>query len=146
MGMTMEEHFRKLERMYAQAPINEYFRPGLTISDGRTEVVIPVRPDFFHPAGGVHGAVYFKALDDAAFFAVNSLVEDVFVLTVSFNAYLIRPISSGEMRAEGWVVHRSERLYMAEAELHDSEGRLIARGSGTFVPSKVKLSPKLGYR
>jgi hypothetical protein len=35
-----------------------------------------VRPDFFHAAHAVHGSVYFKALDDAAFFAVASLVQE----------------------------------------------------------------------
>ncbi len=82
--MPSEEHFRKLERMYARAPINEYFVPELHVREGSTELLLPVKRDFFHAAQGVHGAVYFKALDDAAFFAVNSLVEDVFVLTVSF--------------------------------------------------------------
>ncbi len=143
--MSNEEHFRKLERMYARAPINEYFQPDLHISEGRAEFILPVRRDLFHAAGGVHGAVYFKALDDAAFFAVNSLVEDVFVLTVSFTVYLTRPISSGEMRATARVVHRSQRLFVAEAEVVDSKGRQIARGSGTFMRSNVALSPEIGY-
>ncbi|MFQ5838918.1 MAG: PaaI family thioesterase [Thermoplasmata archaeon] len=144
--MSGEEHFRKLERMYAEAPINEYFMPELHVTEGHAEVVLPVRQDFLHAAGGVHGSVYFKALDDAAFFAVSSLVEDVFVLTVSFTVYLTRPISSGEMRATGKVVHSSQRLFVAESELVDSEGRQIARGSGTFMRSNIALSPALGYR
>ena len=37
-----------------------------------------------HAAGAVHGSYYFKVLDDACYFAANSLVSDVFVLTVSF--------------------------------------------------------------
>jgi acyl-coenzyme A thioesterase PaaI-like protein len=69
--------------------------------------VIPVRPEFFHAAHAVHGSVYFKALDDAAFFAVNSLVTDVFVLTASYNLYLTRPVTEGALRAVGRVVHRS---------------------------------------
>jgi uncharacterized protein (TIGR00369 family) len=144
--MPDEDHFRKLERMYAQAPVNEYFRPTLHVSEGRAEVVLPVRQDFFHAAGGVHGAVYFKALDDAAFFAVSSLVEDVFVLTVSFTVYFTRPVSGGEMRAVGRVVHSSQRLFVAEAEVTDSEGRVVARGSGTFMKSNVPLTPEIGYR
>src|SRR6185436_14124985 len=74
-----EEHFRKLERMYDAAPINQYFRPVLTVGDALAEVAIVVRPDFFHAANAVHGSIYFKAMDDAAFFAVNSIVHDVFV-------------------------------------------------------------------
>ncbi len=143
--MPDPEHFRKLERMYRSAPINEYYQPTLTISEGRSQLVIPVRPAFFHAAGAVHGSVYFKALDDSAFFAVNSLVEDVFVLTVSFNLYLTRPVSQGLIQANGQVVSRSRRLFVAESVLLDSDGREIGRGSGSFMPSTIALSPEVGY-
>ena len=143
--MPADEHYHRLERLYHRAPINEYYRPRLTVGDGRAELVIPVRPEFFHAAGAVHGSVYFKALDDAAFFAANSLVKDVFVLTASFNLYLTRPISEGELRAAGRVVHRSLRLILAESELTDARGRAIARGSGSFMRSEIRLGPKMGY-
>jgi uncharacterized protein (TIGR00369 family) len=143
--MPAEEHYRKLERLYHGAPINGYFRPRLVVAEGRAEVVIPVRPEFFHAAGAVHGSVYFKALDDAAFFAANSLVEDVFVLTASFNLYLTRPVAEGEMRAVGRVVHRSLRLILAESELADGRGRPVARGSGSFMRSDIRLGPEVGY-
>ncbi len=107
--------------------------------------MIPVRPEFFHAAGAVHGSVYFKALDDAAFFAANSLVEDVFVLTASFNLYFTRPISAGEIRATGRVIHRSLRLILAESEATDARGRAIARGSGSFMRSEIRLGPDVGY-
>ena len=139
------EHFRKLERMYHSAPINAFFRPALTIGEGEAELEIAVRPEFFHAASAVHGAVYFKALDDVAFFAVNSLVTDVFVLTVSFNLYLTRPISEGTMRAKARVTHRSRQLFLAEGEVLDGEGRLIARGSGSFMRSTITLSAEIGY-
>ena len=144
--MTNEEHYRKLERMYASAPLNEYYKPTMHISDGRAEVTVAVRRELFHAANAVHGALYFKCLDDACFFAVNSLVDDVFVLTVSFNLYLTRPISAGEMRATGRVVYRSRRLFVAEAELVDQDGQEIGRGSGTFMRSSTPLSPDIGYR
>ena len=144
--MPNEEHFRKLERMYLGAPINEYFEPRIQISQGAAEITMAVRPDFFHAAHGVHGSVYFKALDDAAFFAVSSLVDDVFMFTVSFNIYLTRPISQGEMKSTGKVVQRSRRLFIAEAELFDSRGRTIGRGSGTFMCSEMPLDPSMGYK
>jgi uncharacterized protein (TIGR00369 family) len=142
---TDEEHFRKLERMYHGAPINRFFEPTIRVSSGATELDIPLRPDFFHAAHAVHGAVYFKALDDAAFFAVSSLVLDVFVLTASFNIYLTRPVTEGTLRASGRVVHRSRTLFLAEAELRDPEQRLVARGSGSFMRSTMVLGPDVGY-
>ena len=135
-----EEHFRKLERMYAAAPVNEYFRPELKVSEGQAEVIIPVRREFFHAANAVHGAIYFKALDDAAFFAVSSVVTDVFVVTVTYNVYLTRPVSEGSMRAVGRVVHRSKQLFLAEAELFDDRGKQVARGSGSFMKTAIQLS------
>jgi acyl-coenzyme A thioesterase PaaI-like protein len=77
---------------------------------------------------------------------VNSLVDDVFVLTVSFNLYLLRPIAVGEMRAKGRVVYRSRQLFVAEAELVDQDGKDIGRGSGTFMRSAIPLSPEIGYK
>jgi len=132
--------------MYASAPVNEYYAPTMRVSEGRADVIIPVRPDFFHAAGAVHGSAYFKALDDAAFFAVNSLVDDAFVLTVSFNVYLTRPVSEGQLKATGRVVYRSRRFFVAESALVDSDGQEIARGSGTFLPSTIALSPEVGYQ
>jgi uncharacterized protein (TIGR00369 family) len=142
---TRDEHYRRLERMYLSAPANEYFRPEIGIDEGRAEVRLVVRPDFFHAASAVHGSVYFKLLDDATFFAASSLVDDVFVLTASFNIYFLRPISAGTMTANGTIVSRSSRLLIGEGVLVDGDGREIARGSGTFMPSKVPLDERLGY-
>ena len=131
--------------MYAAAPVNLYFAPSMQVGEGQADVTIKVRPDFFHAAKAVHGLVYFKLLDDAAFFAVSSLVRDVFVLTVSFNIYMTRPVSAGELQASGRVVHRSRRLFLAESELVNGEGQEVARGSGVFMRSTIALSPELGY-
>ena len=139
------EHYRKLERMYSLAPINRYFTPKILVDRGYAEICIPIRPEFHHAANAVHGSVYFKAMDDAAFFASNSLIMDVFVLTVSFNIYFIRPISQGEMRAFGRVIHHSSRLLVAETVLTDSDGCEIGRGSGSFIPSHIFLTPEIGY-
>ena len=76
--MSSEEHWRKLERLYRGAPVNEYWQPRIAIGDRTCEIVISIRPDFFHPAGAAHGVTYFKVLDDAAYFAANS-VEDEFL-------------------------------------------------------------------
>ncbi|MCM3877843.1 MAG: PaaI family thioesterase, partial [Thermoanaerobaculia bacterium] len=83
--------------------------------------------------------------DDAAFFAVNSLVTDVFVLTVTYNVYLTRPVTAGVMTAKGRVVNRSRNLFIAEAELVDDQGRSVGRGSGSFMRSAIPLSPAVGY-
>ena len=143
--MSGEEHYRKLERLYLAAPTNVYYRPLIRISEGEAEIVIPVRTDFYHAANAVHGSIYFKALDDACFFAANSVVTDVLVLTVTFSIYFTRPASQGELRATGRLVHRSRRLFGSEGTVIDASGRQLARGSGSFMRSDIRLDSEAGY-
>lgn len=142
---TNHDHFRKLERMYLAAPCNAVYQPRITVAEGAAEIGFDVGSHLHHAGRAVHGSNYFKAMDDAAFFAVNSLVNDVFVLTVSFNVYFLRPISDGSILARGAVVNASAKLWVAEATLDDDRGRLLGRGSGTFMRSRTALRDAIGY-
>jgi uncharacterized protein (TIGR00369 family) len=143
--MSDTEHYRKLERLYAAAPISQWYGIAINVTDGQAEVRLKTRPEFHHAAHAVHGSVYFRALDDAAFFAVNSRVRDVFVLTVSFTVHFARPVTSGELRAAGRVLHGGGRLFLAEADLLDERGELLGHGSGVFTRSGIALGPEVGY-
>ena len=85
-------------------------------------------------------------LDDAAFFAVNSIVTDVFVYTVSFNIQLLRPASDGIIRSIGELKFKSTNLFIADSSLFDEKNRLIGRGSGNFMRSKIELTENIGYK
>jgi len=143
-----ETHYRKLERMYLSAPVNNELYNGITIniSQEKTELTLKIEPKFFHAANAIHGSVYFKLLDDAAFFAVNSIVQDVFVYTVSFNTQLLRPASGGIIRSVGELKFKSTNLFIADSSLYDENNKLIGRGSGNFMKSKIELTEKIGYK
>jgi uncharacterized protein (TIGR00369 family) len=143
--MTKDPHFTALENMYLTGPINEFYRPRIDVSDSEATIEIEVSEKLFHAAGAVHGSVYFKLLDDAAFFAANSLEREVFVLTTSFTTFLTRPISSGTLRAVGRVVHRTRSQFVAEAIAYNAEGREVGRGTGIFVRGKSPLREVRGY-
>lgn len=143
--METGTHFRKLENMMHSAPITKVTGARVVVRRGEAEITLPVTRDFFHSAGAMHGAMYFLALDNAAFFAVNSLVEDVFVLTTSFTTYLTRPVSEGHVRAVGKVVNRNRTHFIAESVLFDSHETEIGRATGLFVRSRIPLSKEIGY-
>ena len=112
------KHFETLVAMYDRAPINKWFRPALRIPEKEcAEIRMAVPEDFYHAARAIHGAVYFKALDDATFFAAQSLVTDCFLVTSSFQLYFLRPVSEGQLLARGQVVSRSKRIYITEGVL-----------------------------
>ena len=143
--MTDSNHWRKLEHLYVSAPTNAYYHPVIRIGEGVCEIEIAVRPDFYHGAHAVHGSVYFKMLDDAGFFAANSVVPDRFVLTANFTIHLLRPVSEGTLVAKGRLVNRGARQLLAEAQLFDGGNRLIAHGVGTYVISSIVLGADVGY-
>ncbi|MCB9361385.1 MAG: PaaI family thioesterase [Flavobacteriales bacterium] len=135
----MNNHYQKLEQMYLSAPINKFYLPQITVTEGKCEIEVAVKEDFFHAANAVHGSVYFKMLDDAAFFAANSVVKDVFVLTASFETKFLRPISEGKLIAKGELLKNLGNKLEARAKLYDLGGNLIAAGTGWFVTSKIEL-------
>lgn len=143
--MEKSNHYESLVSMYASAPINEIYSPRLKVSEGEAEIEIDLGVKLHHSAGGVHGSVYFKMLDDAAFFAANSLEPEYFVLTTSFTTYITRPVSEGKMRAVGKVVNQNKTQFIAEAVVYDSENREIGRGNGIFVRGKYPLVEAAGY-
>ena len=141
-------HYRKLERMYLSAPVNNQLYNGISIiiSLEKAELTLPIEQKFFHAANAIHGSVYFKLLDDAAFFAVNSTVEDVFVYTVSFNIQLLRPVTKGIIRSAGELKFKSTNLFIADSSLFDENNKLVGRGSGNFMKSKIELTEEIGYK
>lgn len=143
-----QEHYSKLERMYLKANINTnlYETTTVKISNGIAEVGLEISEKYFHALGAIHGSVYFKLLDDAAFFAVNSIVEDAFVLTTSFNINLIRPADKGIITSIGKIKFRSRNLFVAESTIYNEDGKEIAFGTGNFAKSKIDLSEKIGYK
>jgi uncharacterized protein (TIGR00369 family) len=139
-------HWRALEGLYASAPINRLFTSSLTVTgEGRSRIDFTIDESVFHAAGAAHGTVYFKMLDDAAFYAANTLVTDRFLLTTSFNLHFTKPVRAGPLIAEGRWVSGRRRVLVAEARLIDGEGEEIGRGTGTFMRSRIALSGLEGY-
>lgn len=144
---TLETHYRKLENMYYSGPINQELYKGvrLIVSDEKAEINQEITSNFFHAGQSLHGSVYFKLLDDASYFAVQSIVQDYFIYTSTFNIQLLRPVKAGTIKAIGNVTFKSKNLFMAEAILYDEKHREVARGNGTFMKSQHLLDEKLGY-
>jgi len=146
-GIGAEAHFRALESLYRHAPVNCLFHSQLEIvEEGFARIRFEVSNDHFHAAGAAHGTIYFKMLDDAAFYACNSLVTDRFLLTTAFNLLFTRPLRGGPVVAEGRWASGRRRVFVADARLIDSSGEEAARGTGTFMRSHIPLSTLPGYR
>ena len=145
-GAGAAAHFRALESLYRSAPVNGLFVSDISIEEGAARIRFDVTEAMFHAAGAAHGTIYFKMMDDAAFYACNSLVTDRFLLTTAFNLHFTRPLKAGPVVAEGRWASGKRRVFVGDARLVDAEGEVAARGTGTFMRSRIPLSSLPGYR
>ena len=141
------DHYTKLRSMYLRAKFNKQVFPTTecAIEQEKATVSIDISDAYFHALGAIHGAIYFKLLDDSSYFAAHSVVTDFFLLTSSFNINILRPANSGKITAIGKLKFKSRRLFIAESTIYNDAGKEIAFGTGNFMKSKVELTEKIGY-
>ena len=134
--------------MYLEANIQKemYETTQIQISSKQAIVSIDIQEKYYHALGAIHGSVYFKLLDDAAFFAVNSVVTDRFVLTTNFSINLVRPAIKGRLIATGNLQFQSRNLFIAHSSLVDENGKEIGFGTGHFMKSQIELTEQIGYK
>ena len=123
--------------MYRLAPIHEHY-PGIKIlvEDRYAEVTLDVDRRYFHAGESSHGAIYFKLLDDACYFACQSIETQNFLVTTNLNVNLLRPIFKEKIIAKGKVDFISANLFTASAELFNEKGKLCGTAQASFMRSK----------
>ena len=89
------------------------------------------RPFHLNGTGTLHGGVYASLIDTAMGLSVLALVG-VRTATIEMNVHFLGAVSEGRITCQSQVVHRTRRTATAEAKVHDSEGNLVAMGTGAF--------------
>lgn len=115
-----------------------------SIEEGR--VVFTLEPAEFHynPIGTVHGGVIATLLDSAAGCAVHSTLPAGWgYTTLDLTTKYLRPatVDSGQLRAEGSVIHHGRTTALAEARLFDERDRLLAYASSSCLLFELPTTP-----
>ncbi len=134
--MPIKESFEKaLRRSIEAAPIYQLLQISLDrIDDGFASFRMPYRRELNQVNSVVHGGVIATLADTAVAFALMSLTQrGENVATVEFKINFLAAVTRGEMIAEARVVHKGKRLALADMEVKDETGRLVAKGSATYV-------------
>ncbi|HKD25205.1 MAG TPA: PaaI family thioesterase [Xanthobacteraceae bacterium] len=111
------------------------FRP-VEIENGRA--VFAATPDarLYNPIGSVHGGYAATLLDTCMACAVHSTLKaGQGYTTVELKVNFVRPLSAdtGEVRAEGKIIHLGRQIATAEGRLTDARGRLLAHATTTCL-------------
>ena len=101
------------------------------VEPGRSVLYIDIENIHLNGTGTMHGGVYASLIDNAMGLSVLALVG-VRTATIQMNVHFLGAVSAGRITCESEVLHRTRRTATAEAKVYDSEGNLVALGTGAF--------------
>lgn len=137
-SMTGLEQLRSIEQgLMPRPPVMDTIDVcGFHAEEGR--VVVEMRAQEFHynPLGGMHGGMIATLLDTAAGCAVHSsLGVGEGYTSLDLTTKFLRPVTvdSGLLRCEGTVLQRGRRMALAQAELRDGVGKLVAHATSSCM-------------
>ncbi|MFG2038084.1 PaaI family thioesterase [Dactylosporangium sp. NPDC048998] len=101
-------------------------------------VVVTLEPQEYHynPLGSVHGGVLATLLDTATGCAVHStLPAGIGYTTLDLTTKFLRraSIASGVLTCEGTVISKGRRTALAQAQITDARGVLVAHATSTCM-------------
>ena len=113
------------------------------VAADRGRVRFEGEPQFKHynPIGVVHGGFAMTMLDSALGCAVHSTLEKgEAYTTLEFKINLVRPLTktTGNVTAEGRIVHRGRTVATSEGEIKDEAGKLYAHATTTCMVFPAK--------
>ena len=119
------------------APIQRLLDFTLTeVDTGRVVFTAEPGEQHYNPIGVVHGGLSATLLDSAMGAAVHSTLSEgqgYTTLETKFNLVRAVTADTGQIKAEGRVVHRGRQVATAEADLRDGAGKLLAHGTSTCL-------------
>lgn len=103
---------------------------------GAMSVSLDPEERHYNPLGTVHGGVISTLLDTAAGCSVHSTLapgEGYTSLDLTVKFLRAATVDSGRLTATGKVLQRGRRTALAEAQLVDADGRLVAHATSSCM-------------
>lgn len=116
-------------RNYSPSPIFQLLDIRLLkLEPGFSLLELPVRKELTHNGGIVQGGIITTLADSAIAFAVRSaLPDDTQQTSIDLKINFIRPVSSGTVTCEGWLVHLGSRTAVGESIVLNEQGKAVAK-------------------
>jgi uncharacterized protein (TIGR00369 family) len=101
-------------------------------SDGRAVITFQPSTRHSNPMGTLHGGVICDIADAAMGAAISTtLQDDETFTTLEIKINFLKPVWRAALRAEGWVVKAGRTIGLAECDVYDEGGSLVARATST---------------
>ncbi len=110
---------------------------GMRLEDLQPDLAtisIDMRDDLRQPSGVLHGGVTATLIDTAMAFAVRTRIGlTEATATIDLTVHYLRPHMTGKFICTAKVVRAGKRIFTVSADVHGSEGKLIATGLSTYT-------------
>jgi acyl-CoA thioesterase len=105
---------------------------------GQSRCTLEVNQKLLNPHGAVHGGVLYSMADTGMGGATYTVMEkDELCATIEIKIVYFKAVRSGTLVCDTRIVSRGRRVAALESEI-TSDGRLVAKASGTFSVFQAK--------
>lgn len=126
--MTLED----IQQEFEQCPF--FLHLGLSVvnfEEGNVMVKISIGEYLKNTHGTLHGGVIASILDFIQCMQIRSVI-DCRCLTLNLHTHYFASVSEGYVYASATILSNGYKTAFAEGVLTDEQGKLIAKGTGTF--------------
>ena len=124
------------------APVAELvgFRPT-SVEAGKAVFELQAGPQHRNPMGTLHGGILCDVADAAMGVAyASTLADGESFTTLELKINFLRPFRNGTLTATARVVKSGRTIGLAECDVTDADGRLIARAMSTCMTLRGESS------
>ena len=101
---------------------------------GRIVIEMPTRKQMLNSVGAVQGGMVTTIADASMGMAAVTLLDDSHTAaTIELKINFIRAPGLAKLTATGKIVHQGRKLMMAEADVVNEDGKLVAKATSTLM-------------
>ncbi|MCE6988324.1 PaaI family thioesterase [Dyadobacter sp. CY323] len=112
----------------------------LDIQEASMEVEYTVREDMTNPMKALHGGIAATILDDIVGTLVYAMGREFAFVSVNLNCDFLHAAKLGDIIfAKAQVVRAGKNIIHVEGQIHDFEGKIIAKCTSNLIQSSFKI-------
>ena len=134
--MPIKESYEKaLRKAIENAPYYQLLQIRLEeIDAGYARFRMPFRRELVQGYGVAHGGAITSLADTAVAFALMTLIQPgERVTTVEMKINFLAAVTEGELIGESRILQKGKQLALADMEVKDGKGKLVAKGLATYM-------------
>ena len=143
------EHLKSVIEIINKGPFFLHMSMRVTeLGAGYSRVVVEIGKKHMNPFGALHGGVYSSVIDTAAYWsAYCDLPEEQGLVSIDLKVDFLAPVLDQIVIVKGKRVKAGKTIYLAEAQMSNENGKLLAHGTSKLmaIDNKQTINEVVDY-